>query len=377
MSRLPAKWADDAPRVDVYPQTGRSHWRIGESWLHPAAYYSQAGWKEWPPSTPPELEDSDRAGDDPKLRLERMDEYGISAAILYPNIMGFNSLRFMQMPLDLSLACTRAYNDFISDWASVDTIRLIPIGMVPFWDLDEAVLEMRRCAEKGHRGVLFANRYERVGLPPFTDPYWDPIYAAASDFELAINYHIGFADPDTDSRFDADALAARTAEALAAEAADDDSWQIQRAVNGATLLMSQSNNLVKLVTSGVCDRFPTVKFVSVESGFGYVPFLLECLDWFWRGSGLHASSTLLPSEYFARQCYGTFWFEKSTLRLLDTYPDNFMFSTDFPHPISVAPGPASPADVPAVHIAKAFGSLPEKIARKALQDNARNVYRLQ
>src|SRR5207248_748306 len=100
------------------------------------------------------------------------------------------------------------------------------------------------------------------------------------------------------------------------------------------------------------DRFPRLKLVSVESGFGHVPFYLEALDWEWLTFG--NTSPLLPSEYFRRQCYGTFWFERTTLPLLAAYPDNFMFSTDYPHATSLSPGPASPADVPAEHVAHAF-----------------------
>ena len=83
---------------------------------------------------------------------------------------------------------------------------------------------------------------------------------------------------------------------------------------------------------------------------------------------------MLPSEYFRRQCYGSFWFERGTLPLLEEYPDNFMFETDYPHPTSMSPGPASPAEVPSVHIEKAFANVPPEVARKALHDNAAAVY---
>ena len=87
-------------------------------------------------------------------------------------------------------------------------------------------------------------------------------------------------------------------------------------------------------------------------------------------------SELLPSEYFRRQCYGTFWFETSTLPLLSTYPDNFMFETDYPHPTSMSPGPASPAELPHEHIAKHFAGVPADITRKVLHDNAARIYHL-
>jgi len=74
-------------------------------------------------------------------------------------------------------------------------------------------------------------------------------------------------------------------------------------------------------TSGLCDRFPELDFVSVESGFGYIPFLLESLDWQWKGLGAHRQypDRLLPSEYFRRQVYSMFWFEKDALELLRMY----------------------------------------------------------
>ena len=140
--------------------------------------------------------------------------------------------------------------------------------------------------------------------------------------------------------------------------------------------MGNADSIAAIVTSGLCDRFPKLDFVSVESGFGYIPYLLDSLDWHWKGYGAHRESPMLPSEYFRRQCYGTFWFERTTLPLLQTYPDNFMFETDYPHPTSIAPGPVSPAEVPSDHIEHAFADVPPDVARKALHDNAAAVYHL-
>ena len=69
------------------------------------------------------------------------------------------------------------------------------------------------------------------------------------------------------------------------------------------------------------------------------------------------------------------WFEAKTLPLLQTYPDNFMFETDYPHPTSLSPGPASYADKAADHINANWGDVPHELARKVLHDNAARVYR--
>ena len=43
---------------------------------------------------------------------------------------------------------------------------------------------------------------------------------------------------------------------------------------------------------------------------------------------------MLPSEYFRRQVYACYWFEKVAPRKLieDIGEDNILFETDFPHP---------------------------------------------
>ena len=46
----------------------------------------------------------------------------------------------------------------------------------------------------GHRGVLWAATLDRHGLPDFTDPHWDPLYAAAQDLGMSMNFHVGVGD---------------------------------------------------------------------------------------------------------------------------------------------------------------------------------------
>ena len=61
------------------------------------------------------------------------------------------------------------------------------------------------------------------------------------------------------------------------------------------------------------ERFPTLKFVSVESGIGWMPFFLEALDYqvCETAPGAIDELSMPPSEYFRRQMYGCFWFERA------------------------------------------------------------------
>ena len=382
-SRLPSRWREKAPRVVRAPGTSEWRWRVGDAWLTPVGMYSHAGWHEFAPGAPPTIEEADPACWEPKARLQRMDEYGIYAQVLYPNLMGFESLTFMaDDDADFALACVSAYNDFTTEFASTDPRRFIPITVVPFWDLDAAVAEIKRCAELGHKGVLWANKYELAGLPSFVDPHWDPVYSVCQEIGHSINFHIGFSSKTSS-----------TVEGRAAQEALAGLWSGSRGtrehpprgedarnfvVTGLPMVMGNAATITTLITSDLPERFPSLNFVSVESGFGYVPYLLEGADWMWCNFGARDAfrDRLLPSEYFKRQCYGTFWFEDTTLVLLEHFPDNFMFETDFPHPTSLTPGPASYADHPATRARKILGKLRPDIAHKALFQNAARLYHL-
>ena len=95
--------------------------------------------------------------------------------------------------------------------------------------------------------------------------------------------------------------------------------------------------LTNVLLSDWLDRFPTLKIVSVESGVGWLPFMLEALEYEYREPGLKKKTS--PLEVFRRQIYSCCWFENRHIvedaRRLGI--DNVMFGTDFPHPTSLYP----------------------------------------
>jgi hypothetical protein len=112
-----------------------------------------------------------------------------------------------------------------------------------------------------------------------------------------------------------------------------------------------------------------------------VPFLLAGMDWMWKNARDSRSAAyadwLLPSEFFGRQVYCTYWFEQETLQLLEGYQDNVMFETDFPHPTSLTPGPGCIIDgVPSVFARENLraAGVPEPVQRKVLYENAAKLY---
>jgi predicted TIM-barrel fold metal-dependent hydrolase len=158
----------------------------------------------------------------------------------------------------------------------------------------------------------------------------------------------------------------------------DMGWRANFARVSAMLFTDNLRCIGDLIHGGVCHRFPTLNFVSVESGVSMLPGALESFDWQWRNGGVaeeHPEYELLPSEYFRRQIHGCFWYERETITTpLLAYPDNMLYETDFPHPTCQHPGPRTPAVYPEQYASSALGALPDDILEKVLTTNAARLY---
>jgi predicted TIM-barrel fold metal-dependent hydrolase len=364
-SRVSSKWGDQVPHVRWDEAAEEEAWFSSDERLGAAGAAAMAGWSEYPPFHPRRFADADPVAWDASKRLARMDEYGIQSQILYPNVAVFSAKSILSMnDPELQLACIRAYNDFQSDWSSVAPNRLIPMASLPFWDLELTLAEIERCSTKGHKGIVFTQDPGYFGLPALTDRHWDPMWASAQEKGMPVNFHIASGDMD-----------------LFNLGVADNGVHANYAMMGVSFFIANARTISQLVCGGICHRFPELNFVSVESGIGWIPFALEGLDWQWKNCGVpqeHPEYDLLPSEYFRRQIYGCFWFERdSALATIEQVgADNILYETDFPHPTSMSPGPASTAVRPPEYLEANFAGLDEASLRKILHDNAARIYHL-
>ncbi len=373
-SRVSKKWGDLIPHVEkcgearagrardvIYRHPEDDIWILGGKPGMPTAFMAWAGHDEVHPGHPRTLKDAHPGSYDPVARLKAMDEMGIHAMALFPNLNisgGGQHGRLARTEPQLALECVRAYNDFLTEWCSPDPDRLLAQMALPLWDMDECVKELERAAKMGHKAVLMTHQPDGLGLPWLPEPYWNRLWEAAQDLGLPIAFHIG-ADRGTAIYPGHDRFAT--------------TMQLS-----TLLFLGNANCICELIVSGICHRYPNLNFVSVESGIGYLPFLLESMDWQFLnqgGSRDHPEFELKPSEYFKRQIYGSFWFEDtSARRTLDLLPDNLFYETDFPHPTSISPGPHTFSRDARTDIEKKFEGIPEDIIRKVLHDNAARVY---
>jgi predicted TIM-barrel fold metal-dependent hydrolase len=320
-SRVPKRYVDRVPQM-VRDGDGKDIWVLDGRQISIVGTTAPAGWPVPFPAGPPTLEECPPGSYDASARLDYLDEVGIWAQVIYPNVAGFGSQKFLSLDdEELKLLCVRAYNDFLRDWASADQRRLITIMAMPFWDVDACVAEIERGAAAGHRGVLFTGEPQRFGLPFLNEAYWDPFWSAAQDAGLPIHFHIGSGDMTTS--FQPPRIAATSTAAT-------------YAYTSTELFLKNGLQVADLITCGVLVRFPELKFVSVESGIGWIPFVLEATDHSYLEARPNRQSEwdMLPSDYFRRQVYACYWFETvAPSKFLAEMPvDNILFETDFPHP---------------------------------------------
>jgi len=363
-SRLPKKWHDQAPKIERNAETGYEAWVIGDEKKAsiPVGHAAVAGWPEPFPAAPSGFDEIPKAAHDAYARLDYMDSLRIWAMALYPNVGGFGSQAFLALKdPELMLACVRAYNDFLTDWCEPARERFIPITATPFWDVGASVAEIERCAKRGHKGVLFTGAPQDHGMPPLASPHWNPLWACAQDHDLPISFHIGSGEftgkdwtPERMELYGAGGINAQTS---------------------IGLFLENGRQLVDLLFSGVLPRFPDLKFVSIESGIGFLPYLLEAADYtfdYGRVAQQRPEFEMKPSEYFNRQVYACYWFEQfATRHMLDQLPvDNLLFETDYPHPVCLY------GDV-RERIDAGLAGAPIEQRRKLLFDNAARLYKVE
>lgn len=317
-------------------------------------------------------------------RLALMDQAGIWAQIIYPNGIGFASNHvFAIEDGKLRTAVLQTYNDFLVDIQNESGGRLLPQALLPIWDMDLTVREMERMIDKGIRGFTLSDKPELLGLPELPEPYFDPMWAVFNDSGAAANFHIGAGAKRED--FEALRNQARTGKvddsslkpttAVANPVWRSFSKQRRLAVGAAQMYMSNVRIIVNLCMSNLFDRYPKLKIVSAESGIGWVPFVLEALEFQYDEMITDpeevAHAARRPSEYFRDHIYVMFWFEKVAPQKLieDVGVNNVLVETDIPHPTCLYPGPKE-------HYARVTAHLDPTVTRRILQDNAAELYKV-
>ncbi len=168
--------------------------------------------------------------------------------------------------------------------------RLSPMGAVATGDLAGAIVEIRRVAKLGFRGLTFPCKpvwgghdaaHANYNLPEF-----DPLWQAVQEVDLPITFHVSTGRDPRASRGNGGAV-------------------INYAVHSLAPTMEP---LANLCASGVLERFPKLRFATIEAGIGWVPWALQAMDEAYTKHHMWVRPKLrrLPSEYFREHGFASF-----------------------------------------------------------------------
>jgi len=291
---------------------------------------------------------------DANARLGDMDLDGVKMEVLYPSMArNFYSLKGEEIPLQK--AGLIAYNDWLLDYCAVAPKRLLALCLLSALDVEWSLEEMKRCAKRGHKGVVLPSALPE-GMS-YSDPDFDPLWTLAQDMNFPIHYHVNIVQGR-------DRMAARLKVITPVQ-------QGRNAVNRS--ILEPLKLTTDLVFGGVLERFPKLRVVLAEYELCWLHAFISKMDSHLQRSRSEVpdskTASLLPSELIRRQMYITFQDDRIGVLGTEVFDmaDNYMWASDYPHGGST--WPHSPEI-----IESQFKGVPNRIKQKLIWDNCAKFY---
>jgi predicted TIM-barrel fold metal-dependent hydrolase len=273
-------------------------------------------------------------------RLRQYDRMGIDRQFLFPQLSA-TVFSYLVEPR-LATAMAHSWNVAILRLVRQYPARLIGGALVALQDVDGAIAEMEWAHAEGYRAVILDKVYP-VREHCFSDPYgshrelW-PFFRRAEALGMPLFLHnIQHGHRITNL--------------------------VNYQLNGLDVLAPQEGqmSLVSLITSGLLDDFPALKFVFTEAGVAFIKPLAGHLDAAFydrlvdyeaedaaprfqyrkldndrrtvSAQDYQAKNREAPSHYFRKNLYFTIETEEPELAdiVAEFGAERFLFATDYPH----------------------------------------------
>ena len=256
-------------------------------------------------------------GYDPISTLQAMDIEGIDVAVMY-GTRGRQILCHDDLAPDYAAALARAYNNWAADYCKTDPIRLKFAAQLAMHDVKLAVEEAKRCVrELGAVAVI--GTPNPVNGQHLHDDACEPLWNALEELEVPIGFH-----PTGNTSLKDDAGRRYVGHY--------NFHPIAHAIRNPVELMGA---IASFTTGGVLERHPKLRAAFLEGTAGWLPWWLWRLDDQWEkfGPGCERQLSMLPSEYFKRQCYIALDVdeEPAIQAVNDMGANYFVVSSDYPH----------------------------------------------
>lgn len=304
-TRIDRRYRDRIPRVEVDAQGQK--WSVAEG-LRPVRV------KEFPKSfsagqafalESQDLDLADVGSPDPAKRLRHHADDGVDGEVIYPNK---GLLMWTSPDHALAAAMCRVWNDWVRETFGAATPRQVPVAAVAPGDVAGAVAEVQRVATLGFRTVFLP---VQVTGQPYNQPIYDPLWAVLQETGLPISFHVGTGRDPREATGHGGAV-----------------------INYVQALSSAILPITQLCASGICERFPGLRFVTVECGIGWLAWALHAMDesYVKHDHWVAPKLPMKPSDYFRRQGWCTFSDDPMGLETRHWIgTDRLLFGNDYPH----------------------------------------------
>lgn len=272
-------------------------------------------------------------------RVAELEADGIVAEVVFPNtIPPFFPSASLMAPApsreehEQRWAGLRAHNRWLADFCAAAPGRRAGVAQILLGDVDEAVREIRRSKDAGLTGgILLPGTPPGSGLPELYSQTYDPVWAVCDELGVPVNHHGGSASPPLGEE-----PAARAVFMV------ETTWFSHRA-------------LWHLIFGGAFRRHPDLKLVLTEQGSGWIPGVLDMLDYYHGrlvaaasraataeskfGAGLADSMGRGPSEVWRENCFvGASFMRPHEVPLRHRIGlDKIMWGSDYPHDEGTTP----------------------------------------
>ncbi|MFV0463095.1 MAG: amidohydrolase family protein [Nostocoides sp.] len=351
-SRVPARFKDAAPRVDM--SSGRPRWLIEDKVVAVVGGDAAVGrpMKDWI-----QLEigyDEMRPGvRDPHQRTKDMDIIGEWASLCFPSIAwGFAGKMFSQMKdRDLGFASFLAYNDWmLEEWCGAAPERFIPCQIPWLADPEVAATQIRNNADRGFKCVTFSENPHGLGFASLYSEEWDPFFAACEETGTIINLHVG-----------------------SSGSVRQPSPETPVAAVTALFPLSGIEALYDWIFARIPVRFPGLRIVTSEAGVAWVPLVVDRLGTLYRRRVSYSPGWQDSDPTFLEVMHRNFYFtsidDPSAFRNLDIIgTDKVMLESDYPHADGTWPDTQS-------LLRRELAHLPEDVVQQISYGTAMALYR--
>ena len=292
---------------------------------------------------------------DPAAKLKDMDADGVWGELVYPT----TATTFWWLPdTDYAYAMMRCYNDWVAEFAAAQPKRIKALGLVTLDDIPRGIKELEHCAAIGLAGAMIS--VYPGAARHYALPLYEPFWAAAQDLGMTLNLHTGSQRlPRAERKSSDPGNAALSPFQLPSSYCTTNYW-VQL-------------SLADIIFSGVFERYPKLKVVSVEFEAAWAAHFIHTMDYTYtqrirRADWPRFQSSALPSDFFRRNVSVSFQEDALAVRMRrDIGVDTLTWGTDYPHAESTFPHSRK-------IVARLFKDVPDAEQQKMLCTNAARLY---